>query len=268
MNCYDLFERVTLKALGVPSIDSKVGARIEDGYKYLCSAFHACAPVDYSDEHVRAAYMLVFAPRYAIAWQQYYGLDEFKFGYAGLRTPQSGAIKLNFIGSGPGSEIVGIAASAILKHLRTDVNVIDTQPAWLDALNFCLDEVESSLAVAAPNLFHSSDLSELQPQWPVVGSYVLSDIARQQTLRSFLQDVAARVPKQPALFLDTYDFQDENGKSHHLADHFGIQAQWTVHLHKRCDLRGAMGDQFGSSPRLSIQEPALDPKVAVFKFRF
>jgi len=268
LNLYDLFEDVTRSVLHVDQFDSALEGQINDAYKYLCNAFHDSKPVDYSDALVRAAYMLAFAPRYAIFWQKFYSLAEFKFGYTRLRTPQSGVLKLNFIGAGPGSEIAGIAAAGIPTHVRTDVNIIDIQTGWIDCLEACLTSIESVSGVKSPLFFHYPSLENLEVNWPVIGSFVLSDLARQGILDSYLNELASLAKGQPAMFMDTYDFRDADGNPRHLEDFFGIKPDWTVNLHVDCNLGDAIHKQYVACPRLSCQKPNVVPKIAVYKFRF
>ena len=266
-NCYDLFEAATRRLLGVDRIDGPLEHSLNEAYKYLCSAFHKSEPVSYGNELVRAAYMLTFAPRYAIYWQCFYRLNEFLWGFARLRTPASGVLKFNCIGLGPGSEVVGIATSGIPGLTRIDLNVIDCEPEWLEALESCLVALEAEAGITAPNLFHYPSLANAERGWPVIGSFVLSDIARQGSLEAFMAELANRTKGQPAAFMDTYAYLDADRGEQLIEHNLGLKP-WTVNLHSECGLQLALNEQFSSSRRLSFQKPQADPKVAVFKVRF
>jgi hypothetical protein len=198
VNLFDLFREAVFDRLHeereVRELSPEARERIQEAYACITKGFFGPAPVDYSEPNRRIAYSLHYAPKHAYLWRRY------------ARTvwtpPTQASVILNSLGTGPASEIVGLA---------------DAYRGWgLNRLTaYCYDRLDAwcRLAQAVVARYSQTTGFEIELNWVssidsfcqgrhLVGSFVLSEVIRQQKIGSFLDCLASAVPGASSTFLE------------------------------------------------------------------
>ena len=128
MNLYAFFRNVVLRYLSQEALTHAQVTAFNASLKVIKQGYRNHFPIDYSDETTRLAYMISFAPRHAIIWREYVAKSAPTF----TQFPLS----MNSIGTGCGSEIIGVLEGLRILGHSGDSNwkCLDREPTWTPLL--------------------------------------------------------------------------------------------------------------------------------------
>lgn len=189
MNLFELFRDATLTYMAANGTPNRVTPQLDARLRNVVlpeiqqSYFNATSP-DYSGLERRLAYCLHLAPRHAVIWRHY------------VRKSESFLLeksKLNSIGTGPGSEVIGILA-ACEHHPGSIVEVVclEREATWREMFECVVNEFNRRSSFELVATF-TDDPDNLIPGAPVVGSCVLSELGRERRITSFYEVVGKTV---------------------------------------------------------------------------
>ena len=216
MNIFHFYYSVVLRYIGQERLSQEQSAAIELAFKTLRSQFGKSDKIDYSDDMSRLAYMLHYAPKHAIMWREYMRKKN---------TVASRNLTVNSLGTGPGSELIGI-----MEGVRSGEDVTwswfchDSESGWLPLLSTVAEEYAKVTNVPfVVNLV--DDVSGLSRGNLVIGSFLLSEIVKQPEYRKFQKVLKEAVGPTVGRFLDITKCRLEDGSEPFLSDvyRFGFE---------------------------------------------
>lgn len=224
----------------------------------LRAAYGRGEPVDYSDWKRRVAYLMHYAPKHAVIWRQY---------AQGRKIAENGNIRLNSVGTGPGSEIIGWLEGTTWRAPGTlHLVCLEAEEGWREILEIVLDEYQTRAGRAINNLMTNTP-ANLMAQQRVIGSFVLSDLGRQDSLDSFVHGLAQHIGPARGLFLDAPAFRDAAGDSHLIS-----QCVACGYTHLPSDgfhCMQAINDEMDAcDPIFCYHRIVSEPSLNVFRIRF
>jgi len=273
MNLYRFFRDVACEYLGAKELSRQEVGHYRDIYMELAAAYTRGEPVDYSDEHVRIAYLLSFAPRHAVYWREFIRADiQQEADFDGYFEVDDNYCAFNVLGVGPGSEIVGLLSG--IDHpgpLHAIVACRESEADWIPILEIVQSQLTRHGDLSFEFQFVATN-RELYEDVEVLGSYVLSDLARQGCVQEFLKEVGTVVSPKPGFFLDTMQFNDGGAGAfidRTLRESGLFRRIWSEELGKHLDLPRLLASEHASGGAIGCQcLPSKPPRVLAYKVRF
>lgn len=187
-------------AAKIKQLESHLTQKVIPAFQADCFSHESLA---YSELDRRLAYGLHFAPKHALIWRRY--LNEMP--NSSLRK----CTRFNSIGTGPGSEIIGILeASDVPNASEIEIVCLEREQEWREIFESVMSTylLRSNLKVSWT---YTDDPQHLLVGAPVVGSCVLSELGRERRITSFRKAIFKRVGGVRARFLDFPSFPRDDG---------------------------------------------------------
>ncbi len=266
LNFFKLFQDATVKFLnshhGVP-ICGNLENLLNVEFNILQKLYYDEAQIDYTSVGRMASYSMHFAPRHAVIWRQW------------LRSVDKSSLfnaeRLNSIGTGPGSELIGIAAASKLPPGSSiEVMCLERNEGWRELLDIVITDFNSQSPVKIKHTF-TDKVERLFVGAPVIGSCVLSEFGRDKKIVSFLEQIANVVGNVRGRFLDFPQYPVD-GKTPFIEDVINRYAP-TCEIHKLKEetwgMQAAVADEQGScTPLLISYRVSKPPGLRMHLFRF
>lgn len=181
----------------------------------LRGSYGGCVAVDYSSALRKYVYLKNYAAKHALVWRVYISKM-----YSDWSLEDNEKIGLNSIGSGPASEIIGIAESMEWgQDAQLKVTCLEGDLGWATAGRIVADLYRNKTKRII-ELNYTDKAADLLREGLVVGSMVVTDLARAGRDRQVLAEVCEYVKPASGLFLDAKAYRSEfstNLTSHCLA---------------------------------------------------
>lgn len=197
INLFDLFGEAVLDHIeansGERELTQQTREAVRVAYDAISAAFFAPEPIDYAAPDRTKAYMFYHAPKHAYIWKRYVRNR--------CKKPCVGSVTLNSYGTGPASELIGLAEAWRARGLkRIEAYCYDRLDAW------------RPLAQAVAARYSRETNFELELIWVddsdgfakgrhLVGSFVLSELVRRKEIDALLR-LHSDIPGTYATFLD------------------------------------------------------------------
>lgn len=217
MNLFELFRDAALDHLEEVSGSRLVSADLMDQLHHehgvLSAAYDDAKEIKYDTLERRLAYTMFYAPKHAYLWKT----------YANCNWDPRKILRLNSLGTGPGSELVGLAEAFRTRGLgAVEAVCLEREDAWRFIAHRVFRRYEA-LGVRFSVLW-VVDSSNFRRNQHVVGSFVLSELARQGALDLLRSQMTGSVGPALATFIDGAAVKTNTGK--HLLSNLAGQDRW------------------------------------------
>lgn len=257
---FDLFQEAALDHLeeetGSRTVGDNLRGRLCDQLDQLAKAFRGPDPIRYDSLERRLAYTMYYAPKHAYLWKSY---------ARALWEPRK-ILRLNSLGTGPASELIGLAeAMRDAGLVRIEAQCLEREHTWRRlAHRVCYRYTEASHVSIRREWV--SDSQSFTPRWHLVGSFVLSELVRDGAIRSLVPAMRQRIPGSRATFIDGLSVMVATG-SEHLCDIVKPDAWFAFSkLGIECEIE--INRAWQASSRICGHELPREPGVGVFKYSF
>lgn len=263
LNLYAFYRDVALRfdreVLGNGPMTPARHARLHQVLSDLQTAYFQDGAIDYSDPDRIVAYTLSFAPKHALIWRE----------LAKQWTLSSDRWRLNSIGPGPGSDIIGMLCGVPgADQVTVDIVGLEAEESWRQMLDFTR-ETFLDLTGMSFELLMTKDSDYLHPEGQIIGSLVLTDAARNGTLANLLSDICRCTAKSEMWFLDFPTFTcPQSGKSNikEAIRKCGLDCRWSYVPDLNLGIKEVIAGQIDSCDPIYCKRTVSDePKVSLFK---
>lgn len=243
-----------------PAVTRKLDAYLRDtvipAFQRDCFSSES---LSYEGLNRRLAYGFHFAPKHAVVWRRYL--------LSPMKSPLRTYKRFNSIGTGPGSEIIGILeASLVPKDEKVEIVCLEREQEWREIFEAIM---ETYLDRSGRNVdwTYTNDPEHLMKGAPVVGSCVLSELGREKRISSFLEEMREQVGPVRARFLDFPSFPRETG-TRYIED--AIPGCSVIKIYERgWDLRGELNAEMDNlEPCYCKVQQTKEPGMRMHLFRF
>jgi len=224
MNLFNLFINGALDHLKEETdsrtVSTDLLARLQEEHQALSSGYADAEPINYQTLERRLAYAMFYAPKHAYVWREY-GRQEWN---------DRQVLRLNSFGTGPGSEIIGLA-----EHLRpgglrrVEAVCLEREDSWRNLAHRVFQRYQEETGVEM-NVLWVTDSSYFRRNQHLVGSFVLSELARESLLSQFRAEMVKRIGPARGTFIDGTAVNVVTGKcllssmaGQNWYDHFGAR---------------------------------------------
>jgi len=260
MNLFDLFQEAALDHLeeetGSRTVDDDLRRRLCDQMNQLSKVFRGPDPIRYDSLERRLAYTMYYAPKHAYLW---------KF-YARAQWEPRKILRLNSLGTGPASELIGLGEAMRDRGLvRIEARCLEREHTWRRLAHRVFYRYTEVSPVSIRREW-VSDSQNFMPRWHLVGSFVLSELVRDGAISSLVPAMRQRIPGSRATFIDELMVMVATG-SKYLRDIVKPDA-WCAFSKLGIECEVEINRAWQASSRICGHQLPSEPGVGVFKYFF
>ncbi|MFM9872278.1 MAG: hypothetical protein ACKVQS_02290 [Fimbriimonadaceae bacterium] len=269
INFFDFYKSVALdyqkQVLGISTFTPELIAQYRDTQVDLGAKYFKNASIDYSDPITRIAYTLHYAPKHATVWREL--AKSFSWKKA---VPREWS--LNSIGPGPGSDIFGmLSAIPKLDGVQISVFGLEEEEGWREIYEIARDKF-IELSGRPFESIMTNNLVNLNRSGQIIGSFVLTDAARNNSAKLLLQGLSNFSNSPNAMFLDFSSYlcpvTGESIYISNLINEVCRNCKWDYLPETHSSLGDALRQDVDSSSGLIGVVPKFEvPKCSLFKVK-